>query len=262
MKRQVARERAKEMKKATSKVRSSGSLDISQGSIMQSIVETTVQKIETVFYKAANRGRPPPSSSAAKNDYHANYNRQKQNKGGVREVPWLENSSASASTLSEELESFYDYVQLTDVEHQSRYNFVEDLKSIVRIKWPTYSLYVYGSYCVGLSIFLSDIDMIISPNNSKDCNSLEDSEDDSEVDDNKSGSSSSSFEKSASNRCDDSSAIDISFSIDRGVNRRPTASVGLSSEKDDYIKSNSDLNFEKGLKKGSLMIHEDTQNVS
>ena len=71
-------------------------------------------------------------------------------------------SSSESSRLHEEIEDFYEYIKPTKMEHQMRQEVVNRVKDIVRQLWPQAQCEVFGSFCTGLYLPTSDIDLVSS----------------------------------------------------------------------------------------------------
>ncbi|XP_028967980.1 terminal nucleotidyltransferase 4A [Galendromus occidentalis] len=63
--------------------------------------------------------------------------------------------------LHEEIEEFYEYIKPTRTEHQVRQEVVNRVKEVVRQLWPQAQCEVFGSFCTGLYLPTSDIDLVI-----------------------------------------------------------------------------------------------------
>jgi predicted nucleotidyltransferase len=110
---------------------------------------------------------------AGNNSYVRNDGVQKDTYSTVTQIPykplkknvaWLKLSQQDASsvpTLSDELVSFANYVQLDDMEISARRSMLLDIEDAVRSKYPNAYVRQFGSYPVGLSIFTSDIDISV-----------------------------------------------------------------------------------------------------
>lgn len=99
-----------------------------------------------------------------------------------KNVVWLKTAQQDACTmptLSDELTSFANYVQLDSQERAARQSMLLDIQDAVQSKFPVASISLFGSYPVGLSIFTSDIDISVdnifdgNDNAAQEANALE-----------------------------------------------------------------------------------------
>lgn len=63
--------------------------------------------------------------------------------------------------LHEEIEDFYKYMSPTPEEHQMRLAVVERIKKVVNSLWPEATVEIFGSFCTGLYLPTSDIDLVV-----------------------------------------------------------------------------------------------------
>eukprot|EP01032_Pedospumella_encystans_P007562 gene7561-9059_t len=81
-----------------------------------------------------------------------------------RNVVWLSLPQQEANanvSLTAELECFARYVQLDEKEEEARVSMLLDIQDAVQSKFPMASISQFGSHPVGLSIFLSDLDISV-----------------------------------------------------------------------------------------------------
>ena len=76
--------------------------------------------------------------------------------------PWINREySPGMIGLHEEIEDFYDYMQLTDEERAMREYVITSVKKVVLRLWPKAEMNVFGSFCTGLYLPTSDIDIVV-----------------------------------------------------------------------------------------------------
>jgi hypothetical protein len=76
-------------------------------------------------------------------------------------TPWLNHSTGESLTLSRELLLFADYVGLNCTEVNARVQMLRDIECVAKALWPDSMTHSFGSFPLGLSVFLSDVDMSI-----------------------------------------------------------------------------------------------------
>jgi non-canonical poly(A) RNA polymerase PAPD5/7 len=83
-----------------------------------------------------------------------------------RPAPWVRSSTFKFDDpllqLHEEIIDFYDYMQPSKVDLESRLDVISRMRTIATSLWPSSQLDVFGSYETGLWLPNSDIDIVIS----------------------------------------------------------------------------------------------------
>lgn len=76
---------------------------------------------------------------------------------------WFTNMSLRPR-LHKEIIDFYEYVRPRDFEERVRQDLVENLRTIIKKKWPDADLYPFGSFMSGLYLPTADMDIAICSN--------------------------------------------------------------------------------------------------
>ncbi|KAK7744387.1 hypothetical protein SLS62_010177 [Diatrype stigma] len=79
--------------------------------------------------------------------------------------PWAQTDHSAtpsmATRLHKEIIDFYEYVRPRDFEERVRQDLVENLRTIIKKKWPDADLYPFGSFMSGLYLPTADMDIAI-----------------------------------------------------------------------------------------------------
>ncbi|KAH8310661.1 hypothetical protein KR044_002400, partial [Drosophila immigrans] len=79
--------------------------------------------------------------------------------------PWMLNNyeyGGGVNALHEEIEHFYNYIVSTPTEYMMRMEAVCRIENVVLSTWPQASIEVFGSFCTGLNLPISDIDIAVN----------------------------------------------------------------------------------------------------
>jgi hypothetical protein len=159
-KKQIACSMALEKRKTKRRLSGSGETEITQGMIDDKLASSCVDRIQGMLPKPKQK-RPPTQQQGTKNLRPWTMLPAKPLKRNVLWMTMKEQDPSSTLSLSDEIKSFADYVSLDAQEEASRKNLLYDVQDVVTSKWGHSAVQPFGSYPVGLSIFLSDIDVSI-----------------------------------------------------------------------------------------------------
>jgi DNA polymerase sigma len=159
-KKQIACSMALEKRKTKRRLSGSGETEITQVMIDDKLASSCVDRIQGMLPKPKQK-RPPTQQQGPKNPRPWTALPAKPLKRNVLWMTMKEQDPSSTMSLSDEIKSFAAYVSLDVQEEASRKNLLYDVQDVVTSKWSHSAVQPFGSYPVGLSIFLSDIDVSI-----------------------------------------------------------------------------------------------------
>ncbi|XP_062122490.1 inactive non-canonical poly(A) RNA polymerase protein Trf4-2 [Drosophila sulfurigaster albostrigata] len=79
--------------------------------------------------------------------------------------PWMLSNyeyGGGVNALHDEIEHFYNYIISTPTEYMMRMEAICRIESVVLSTWPQASIEVFGSFCTGLNLPVSDIDIAVN----------------------------------------------------------------------------------------------------
>eukprot|EP01038_Epipyxis_sp_PR26KG_P008473 gene8473-11455_t len=136
--------------------------------IQERLIRSHIDRIQSFLPKYNKRGNFNNGNNPSFRKLNRGYFRQVMKSIPYaplkRDVSWLAlhyQDSNSNLSLSEELEMFSSYVSLKKHEKDARESLLLDIQETIKSKLPDCVIQLFGSYSVGLSTFLSDIDISI-----------------------------------------------------------------------------------------------------
>ncbi|KAH8388301.1 hypothetical protein KR093_003010, partial [Drosophila rubida] len=79
--------------------------------------------------------------------------------------PWMLTNyeyGGGVNALHDEIEHFYNYIVSTPTEYLMRLEAVKRIETVVKSVWANASIQVFGSFCTGLNLPISDIDIAVN----------------------------------------------------------------------------------------------------